>query len=261
MIVIILLAGVVVGGFINILADHLPVDRALVRPACAVCGAPRPVFQWSGLLALIVGRRECLYCGSGRGVRPVVVELVSAAGAAALYMASPDTRTFLASALIFSLFLLITVIDMEHRLILHMVTGPAAVVMAVLGTSGWIDPGRSWSSTIIGGLVGFGIVYALYLLGIVFSRVMSRARGAEIDEVAFGFGDVTLSGVLGLIVGMPGILVAVFLGIMGAGLFSLGYIVFSFIRGQYSAFMPIPYGPFLILGAVFVYLYWIFPVL
>jgi len=122
---------------------------------------------------------------------------------------------------------------------------------------------RIWNdmlySTVLGGVVGFGSVYMLYLLGILFSKGMAKRRGEEIDEVAFGFGDVTLSGVIGLIVGMPGVLIAVFLGIMAAGIFSLGYIIFTLVKGKYSAFMPIPYGPFLIMGAIFVYLRWIFP--
>jgi leader peptidase (prepilin peptidase)/N-methyltransferase len=71
--------------------------------------------------------------------------------------------------------------------------------------------------------------------------------------VAFGFGDVTLAGVLGLSVGYPGILMALFLGILTAGEYSLVHIFYMLSRGKYRAFLPIPYGPFLILGASIVY--------
>ncbi len=259
MIILAVFLSVLAGGLINALADHLPVDRKAVRPYCVHCGAPRRQVAWLGISAAVLNENECRYCGATRGIRPVVVELVSAGVGAGLYVFSPDWKTLLSSSLIFFIFLLITVIDMEHRLILHMVTGPAAVVMAILGTLGWIDPNRGVFSTVIGGVVGFGSVYLLYLLGIIFSKGMAKRRGEEMDEVAFGFGDVTLSGVIGLIVGMPGVLIAVFLGIMAAGIFSLGYIVFTLIKGKYTAFMPIPYGPFLIMGAIFVYLRWIFP--
>jgi len=259
MTVLISLLGILIGITINILADHLPVDRRIVRPYCLSCSAPRPLPEWSGLSTTILGKSNCGYCGESRGGRPVIVELASAIGAAAAYYFSPDVQTFLTAYLIFSIFLLITIIDMEHRLILHMVTGTSAVLMAVLGSAGWIDPDRGTLSTLLGGVVGFGIVYLLYLLGVVFSRVMAKKRGTEVDEVAFGFGDVTLSGVIGLIVGFPGVVVAVFFGIMAAGVFSLGYLLIMMFRKQYSAFMPIPYGPFLILGALFVYLRWIFP--
>jgi prepilin signal peptidase PulO-like enzyme (type II secretory pathway) len=97
------------------------------------------------------------------------------------------------------------------------------------------------------------VVFAFYLLGAAFARLVARVRGEESDEVAFGFGDVTLSTVLGLIVGFPAILIALFIGVLAAGEFSLIYILFSLLRRQYRAFMPIPYGPFLILGAMIVH--------
>jgi prepilin signal peptidase PulO-like enzyme (type II secretory pathway) len=43
------------------------------------------------------------------------------------------------------------------------------------------------------------------------------------------------------------------LGIMAAGVFSIGYVLVMLLRGRYSAFSPIPYGPFLIVGALLVY--------
>ncbi|MBN1264573.1 MAG: prepilin peptidase [Anaerolineales bacterium] len=259
MIIVFLICGILVGGVINILADHLPVDRSIVHPYCPACTAPRPVLEWFGIPSVLFKRTECSYCGAGRGLRPIIVELVSGAAAAAAFLFSPDVFTFLSAYLIFSIFLLITVIDLEHRLILHMVTGPSAILMAVMGLLGWIDPDRGVLSTLLGGMAGFGSVYLLYLLGIVFSRAMAKKQGAEVEEVAFGFGDVTLSGVIGLIVGFPGVVVAIFFGIMAAGIFSLGYLVLMMLRRRYNAFMPIPYGPFLILGALFVYLRWIFP--
>jgi prepilin signal peptidase PulO-like enzyme (type II secretory pathway) len=59
--------------------------------------------------------------------------------------------------------------------------------------------------------------------------------------------------VVGLAVGWPGVLVALLLGIFAAGGFSLGYLVWMAARRRYSAFTPLPYGPFLILGALAVY--------
>jgi prepilin signal peptidase PulO-like enzyme (type II secretory pathway) len=83
--------------------------------------------------------------------------------------------------------------------------------------------------------------------------LVSRMRVEPLDEVAFGFGDVTLSGVLGLIVGYPGIILALFAGVMAGGAFSLVYMLGMKLRGRYDAFAAIPYGPFLIIGASLVY--------
>jgi prepilin signal peptidase PulO-like enzyme (type II secretory pathway) len=167
-----------------------------------------------------------------------------------LYYRDPNPTVFWPSFLILSIFLLITIIDIEHRLILHVVTGPSAILIGLLGI---LDPERGIQKTLMGGVVGFGVVLGLYLFGGVFARLIARMRGQVLDEVAFGFGDVTLAGVLGLSVGYHGILLALFLGILTAGEYSLVHIIFMLIRGKYKAFIPIPYGPFLILGASIVY--------
>jgi prepilin signal peptidase PulO-like enzyme (type II secretory pathway) len=75
-------------------------------------------------------------------------------------------------------------------------------------------------------------------------------RGETIDDVALGFGDVNLSGVLGLILGFPGILLGLFIAIMVAGLVSLVFLVAMLLVRKYRLFMALPYGPFLVIGAV-----------
>jgi prepilin signal peptidase PulO-like enzyme (type II secretory pathway) len=179
-----------------------------------------------------------------------LIEILMMAGSLWLYIHDPSPSTFWPAFVIFTIFLLIVVIDIEHRLILHVVTGPAAILIGLLGV---LDPERGFQKTLVGGVVGFGVVLGLYLLGGVFARLVARLRGQILDEVVFGFGDVTLAGVLGLCVGNPGILITLFLGILAAGEYSLVHILFMFFRRTYKAFVPIPYGPFLVLGASIVY--------
>jgi len=179
-----------------------------------------------------------------------MVELTSALGAVWIYQRDPSLPVFLAGLTIVAFFLLIAVIDIEHRLILHPVSATAAIVIGVIGV---LDPARGALKTLAGGLAGLAIVLVLYWLGGLFSRLVARVRGQELDEVAFGFGDVMLAGVIGLAVGWPGVILALMLGIMAAGVFSIGYVLVMLLRGHYSAFSPIPYGPFLIVGALLVY--------
>ncbi len=62
-----------------------------------------------------------------------------------------------------------------------------------------------------------------------------------------------LSGLIGLVVGWPRIVVALFVGIVVAGIFSLVFILVMLIRRRYTPLQALPYGPFLILGASLVY--------
>jgi leader peptidase (prepilin peptidase)/N-methyltransferase len=179
-----------------------------------------------------------------------VVELASISGAILLYWRDPSAATFWPGYLVGAVFLLITVIDIEHRLILEVVSVPSMVVFGLIGI---FDPARGIAKTLIGGVAGFGFILVMYLLGMLFARLMSRVRGTELDEIAFGFGDVMLAGVAGLIVGWSGIIVALLLAIFAAGTYSLIYMLVAMLRRRYSPFMAIPYGPFIILGASFIY--------
>jgi leader peptidase (prepilin peptidase)/N-methyltransferase len=234
----------------NLLADSLPHTRRWAGPRCSACTAPRPPSAWSGLLAWLLRSVRCVYCGRRLGLRWPAVELIGSVGFALLYLRDPRPGVLFPALLVGFCFLLITVIDLEHRLIPTVIVLPAAVVLGLIGI---LDPSRGAVKVLAGGLAGAGSFYVLYLLGGVFARAMSRARKQSIDEVAFGFGDVTLAGLIGLIVGWPGVVLALLIGILAAGVFSLGHILVSLLRRSYSAFTPIPYGPFLILGASLVY--------
>ncbi len=180
----------------------------------------------------------------------MLVEAFSAGAAVWLVGRTSDPGALLAGAVVGFVFLLITVIDIEHRLILRVVALPGA---AVVGLLGMLDPARGPVKTLAGGAVGFLLLWGMYLLGLAFSHWRSGKRGEASDEVAFGFGDVMLGGLIGLVVGWPGILLAVVFGILLAGAASLVYLVGMLALRRYTPLAAIPYGPFLILGASIVY--------
>lgn len=149
---------------------------------------------------------------------------------------------------------LVAVIDLEHKLILH----PVSLAGALLGLiSGLLYHGLP--STLLGGAAGFGAMFLLYLLGGVFLKLVSSLRGEEVDDIALGFGDVNLAGILGLLLGWPGIAAGLVLGILIGGAGSAFYLLYRLINGGYQAFEALPYGPFLILSAV--YLFYLAPYL
>jgi leader peptidase (prepilin peptidase)/N-methyltransferase len=81
---------------------------------------------------------------------------------------------------------------------------------------------------------------------------LGKLRGEQIDEDALGFGDVNLSGVLGLLLGWPGITAGLFFAILFGGAVSLLVLLYMLVRRKYHAFQAIPYGPFLVAAAVVV---------
>lgn len=255
-----LLAGLIgwaVGGALNVLADDLPPDEhgqpnAVQPPHCHGCGHWFEPTQWLAIVHFAQGG-WCRYCGARRRWRALWVELLSAILFAGLWFwAQAEVGRFYAAATISSIFLLITIIDIEHRLILWRVVWISAIILLIIGVA---SPDRGWQKTLLGAAVGYGLVFGLFLLGQGYMWLVARWRGQPLDEIAFGGGDVNLAGLIGLALGWSGVLVALFVGILAGGLFSLGYIVVQLMRGKYNPHSAIPYGPFLVLGAMLVYLF------
>ncbi|OGO16063.1 MAG: hypothetical protein A2Z14_12460 [Chloroflexi bacterium RBG_16_48_8] len=242
--------GFILGVVINLLADSLPHYRRPKGFHCPACSAKKTPLAWSGVISFLTGNRECAYCGKLQEWRAPLVEITLAVGGYLIYRANPSYAVFISGLVILFIYLLIIVIDIEHRLILHIVSGPSALVVFLLR---FLNPEPEFTETIVGGVVGFFSFLLLYFLGQLFAMVMGRLRGTQIDEVAFGFGDVTLAGVIGLTAGWPGVIVALILGIFLAGIFSFLFIIARMLVRRYSPFMPIPYGPFLVIGCLMVY--------
>ena len=81
---------------------------------------------------------------------------------------------------------------------------------------------------------------------------LHRRRGQSIEEGdAFGFGDVNLSGVIGLLLGWPGILAGLVIAILLSGAFMLAYLIIMLITRRFRPHMALPYGPFLAASAIY----------
>ncbi len=238
--ILIVIAGWAAGALINYLADVLPYRRRPAYPFCLVCEARFPLANY------LLLPRECPDCGSKRRPRTWLVELVSIAAAVWLWRSPPDDMGFAAGLLLLVYFGVVVVIDMEYRLILHPVSIAGSLIGLGIGT--WL---HGFTATVLGGVVGFSLMLAFYYLGALFSRFIARRRGIVVGAgEALGFGDVNLSGVLGLILGWPLILPTLFLSILIGGVVSLVYMLVMLASRRYQVLMAIPYGPFLVSGAV-----------
>ena len=233
--VIPILVGWVSGWLVNYLADVLPFSRRLTQPPCRQCDQP---YSWGTYLRF--GR--CLNCGHSRGARPWVIE-AAMLGISVYTWATPNRFGYWPGILLFTYFALVVVIDLEHRLILHSTSLVGALLGLVIGIRL-----HGLTAALLGGLAGYGVMLVFYLLGELFVRYMSKRRGETIDEVALGYGDVNLAGIVGLLLGWPGIVLGLLFTMLAGGVGSLIVIAVMLVRRKYHAFSAIPYGPFLVLS-------------
>ncbi|WP_054521486.1 prepilin peptidase [Thermanaerothrix daxensis] len=236
--VAVLFLGYGMGVVVNYLADVLPQTRRLSPALCLRCQHPYPLMRYILL-------RPCTTCGAERPQRARVVQVVLPLLTLALWIWPPPDRLplYMAWGLLLY-FSAVLVMDWEYRVVLYEVSGAGALLGAIVGI--WLN---GWQATLLGGGLGFGIMLALYYLGEIFVRWAARRRGLESDEVALGFGDVTLSGVLGLMLGWPRIGIGLLFAILLGGLVSALYLVWLLMRRRYQPFAALPYTPFLLVAA------------
>ncbi|MBN1369674.1 MAG: prepilin peptidase [Dehalococcoidaceae bacterium] len=231
--VVFTLLGMALGSFFNVLADRLPAGKSIIRPAshCPACGVKLSVPDLVPVVSYLALKGRCRYCHAAIPRRMLMVELATGIMFLLLYLfygLSPELGIAL---LYFSLLLLIFIIDLEQQLILNVIIYPSALAVLLINLI-WPDTGITHG--FLNGLAGGGAGLLLFLLIVIASRG------------GMGLGDVKMAGLMGLILGFPGIFVGIFLAVVSGGLVA-GIILMLKRKSKRD---PIPFGPFLSLGTM-----------
>lgn len=237
------LFGLILGSFLNVCIYRLPRDESIVTPRSFCPGCRRPIrwFENIPVLSFIFLRGRCRGCGHRISWRYPIVEILSGVLSiwVAIRFAAPGP--YLVFYLLFSAPLLVVAfIDLEHLLIPDAITLPGILVglasHVVLSTQAW--PAAVFNS-VLGILVGGGILWLL-------SWSYERLRG----QVGLGMGDVKLAAMIGAFFGWRAI---IFILLVSSVLGTLiGVVVL--LAGRRRLDHPLPYGPFMALGA-WIYLF------
>jgi prepilin signal peptidase PulO-like enzyme (type II secretory pathway) len=236
---VVLVYGFLAGMVVNYFCDVLPVSRRLMNPVCFDC---KHTYSWFEYITL----SHCSECKKSRPIRSFSVQIIFPLIYLYLWFWPPARLNYIVGTLLLIYLFIVAIIDLEYRVVLHVVS--IAGMMIGLSLGWWLH--GIWT-TFLGGAAGFGIMFALYYLGKVFAKLMSWIRHQDVEEVALGYGDVNLAGILGLILGWPGITVGLLFSILLGGIFSAGFIIYSKLSHRYQMFTAIPYAPFLIIGSIF----------
>ena len=251
-----ILLGWISGLFVNYASDVLPQTRRFSQPACHHCQTP---YSWADYLTL----RACRNCGIRRSLRTWLVQIIAVASFTYFWLFPSKALGIPLGMIVLIYFGIITVIDLEHRLILHPTSLVGAVLGLIVGTyiHSRIDENGlliGMGKSLLGGLFGFAVMFLLYQFGALVARYRARRMQAaghvDDEEEALGGGDVYLAGVLGLMLGWPFIWDALLLGVLLGGAISVLLIIVLLARRRYSseALMTfIPYGPYFIASAFF----------
>ncbi len=251
--------GFFVGGFINLLSDVLPYRQSISRPRYPD-GTTRPVSGWISVLAFILKKRSSPNDPSSKlSWRYPIVEIATAGLFVITYMLSKDISDISTPQLLFylvhvSLLILITVIDIEHKLILFVVVLPS-IALALLDALILPSPTPNIRDSLVGAGLGFGVFFVMYQGGVLFNYVMGQIRQQDLPT-AFGYGDVMLITFTGALLGFAHTIIAIFIAVFLGAFGAIAYLVIRyFLRGGYNAFTALPYGPYIVIATLVMLLY------
>jgi len=228
------LLGAIIGSFLNVCVWRVPRGESIVYPGshCPNChGAIRP-FDNVPLVsyALLCGR--CRACGGAISFRyPAVEALAGVMLVLLLYRFGLSPALGIYTAFVAAL-IVVSFIDLDQQIIPDVISLPGIVVGIVVSALG---QGPPLLDSVVGVLVGGGILYAVA----VGYRAFTGREG-------MGGGDIKLLAMIGAFLGWRGVLVTLIIGSLTGAVVGTGLIVARRTESR----IPIPFGPFLALGAV-----------
>jgi leader peptidase (prepilin peptidase)/N-methyltransferase len=215
------------GSFMNVVAARVPQRRAVVRPrsACMSCRSELAWYDNVPVVSWLLLRGRCRSCGARISALYPAVELATAGLVAACFVTFGLSGKAFVAAFFCVVLVLLSAIDLTHRIVPNRIVLPAALVVLVAQTA--LEPSPEWA------------LGALGASGFLFVAALAYPAG-------MGMGDVKLALLLGAMLGR-----VVAVGLMVGMIAALVPSLFLLARhGSAARKMGIPFAPFLALGAI-----------
>jgi leader peptidase (prepilin peptidase)/N-methyltransferase len=227
------LFGAMIGSFANVCIMRIPAQESIVFPRsrCPQCKQPVRWYDNIPLVSWIVLRGRCRSCDAPISFRYFVVELLTALAAVALYARVGFGVEWLVLFLFLTALLIVTCIDLDHRIIPDVISLPGIVVGFILSLRG--EPGPV--SSAIGILAGGGLLLAV-----------AWGYHAWTGRDGMGGGDIKLLGMIGAFLGWKSVPFTMLLSSLTGSVVGIALMLWTGSDTKYA----IPFGPFLALGAV-----------
>jgi leader peptidase (prepilin peptidase) / N-methyltransferase len=240
LVVFVLLLGLAIGSFLNVVIYRVPLKESLVTPAshCPRCGKPIRARHNIPVLGWLVLRGRCADCRAPISFRYPLVELVTGLlfVGVSLRLASSQLLPGLPAYLYFTAMgIALAMIDIHHRRLPNVIVLPSYLVIAGLLVVATLWS-HDWSALARGGIGGAALFGFYLVLALVYPAGM-------------GFGDVKLAGILGAVLGYLSWAALIF-GAFGG--FLLGAIagIAVLASGRGTRKTALPFGPFMIAAAL-----------
>jgi leader peptidase (prepilin peptidase) / N-methyltransferase len=226
--------GMCIGSFLNVCIYRLPAGKSIVRPAsaCPACGTTIRWYDNIPLISYVILRGRCRGCKVSISIRYPIIELLSGLFAMISWMHYGYGLPCLIYFILIAALLVITFIDIDHRIIPDIISLPGILLGFV---ASFIMPQLNWYDSLIGIAAGGGSLLAV-------------AWGYQLitGKEGMGGGDIKLLAMVGAFLGWKGVLFT----IMASSLIGTAVGMVVMLRSGKGIKMALPFGPFLAMGAI-----------
>jgi len=238
---LIFILGLFVGSFLNVLADRLPKEESAIkgRSHCEKCKKELAWFDLIPLLSFIFLKGKCRYCRTSLSFYYPIVELTTGilfagvfifiGGAYINFISTINIINLIYYLFIASSLIVVFFADLKYGIIPDKIVLPAIIIsfLYLILNTYYLIPPHLLSA------LGAGLFFLALL-------IVTRGKG-------MGFGDVKFAFLMGLILGFPNIVVALYIAFLTGAI--VGCILIIWKRRETFGTV-IPFGPFLATGTL-----------
>lgn len=231
--------GLLLGSFYNVCIVRLPLEKSVVkeRSHCPKCKKLIPWYLNIPVLSYLFLLGKCRFCKEKISIEYPLVELSTGILFLVLYHHFGVSWQWLSYAVFCSGLLIVTVIDLHHRIIPNEISLPGIIVGFIFSL---ITSDLLWWESLLGAFLGGGV-----FLGIAFLyEKLTKKEG-------LGGGDIKLLAMIGAWLGYQSLLIVIVTSSLLGSFVGIG-VMLAHKKNLQTA---IPFGPFLAIGAL-IYLFW-----
>ncbi|MGV8145078.1 MAG: prepilin peptidase [Alkaliphilus sp.] len=228
------ITALLIGSFLNVCIYRIPKNESIVAPPshCTSCSTRLIALDLVPVFSYLFLKGSCRHCGVKYSPRYMVVELMNAVLWTIVFLKYDLTVTFAFYAIVTSILIVITFIDLDLKII------PDRLNISLLVVGIIANIALYEFSFVIDSFIGFLIGGLLFLAIAVITGAM-------------GGGDIKLMAVLGLIFGWKSIFLIILLSFIVGAVISI-LLLITKIKGRKD---EIPFGPFIAVATYITLIY------
>lgn len=238
--IVLILLGLIIGSFLNVLIHRLPLEQSIIKPRshCPSCKEPVKFYDNIPVLSWLILRGKCRQCKASISFRYPLVEAFTGFSFWMAYDYFAPFWIYMGFSILFlCLLIALALIDLEHMVLpLQLTIGGAVIFLVYSFFSPVVDPVSAFSAS-VGGALLFAAIYFFYL----------KVRKIE----GLGQGDIWMMLLLGAFLGINKLVVAIMVASCTGAVVGILLIIFK----KKDMKLALPFGTFLAIGS-YVALFW-----